>query len=333
MANDYEYLEATVDEIELNTKKVTEIDDSTTYTEEQYPTVEAVKDYVNSHSSQITVDDALSDASENPVQNKIIKSALDGKLDLKGGVMQGVLNMSGNNIINVGQLTFLNNKMLNMNNGRIINLTVPTIPTGATNKKYVDDADALNEKLANKVTTLENADNVKYPTTLAVKNAIEAIPASPATRYKLCVLKANWSNFGFTYSQREDGAYFECGFEIPIGVINDNVYTPKTNPVFPLAYGEDTGYWNIDYALSFGKGSATYLNEQVEVSIPFDKTEAELMEESELASVRISLLMKCDTVEEAQEWAEQFEQMKDVFTKVDFVYETFVEQTVEFIEE
>lgn len=71
---------------------------------------------------------------------KQTSSALDGKLDLTGGTMQGLLNMNGNSITNVGQLAFFNNKILNMSNGRIINLAAPTIPTGAANKKYVDDA-------------------------------------------------------------------------------------------------------------------------------------------------------------------------------------------------
>lgn len=37
--------------------------------------------------SSVTVDSALSATSENPVQNKVIKSALDGKLSLSGGTL------------------------------------------------------------------------------------------------------------------------------------------------------------------------------------------------------------------------------------------------------
>lgn len=39
--------------------------------------------------TQVTVDSALSATSENPVQNKVINSALDGKLSLSGGTMTG----------------------------------------------------------------------------------------------------------------------------------------------------------------------------------------------------------------------------------------------------
>ena len=41
----------------------------------------------------ITVDSALSSTSENPVQNKVVKSALDEKLSLSGGTMTGTLVM------------------------------------------------------------------------------------------------------------------------------------------------------------------------------------------------------------------------------------------------
>ena len=39
--------------------------------------------------TQVTVDSALSSTSENPVQNKVINSALDGKLSTSGGTMTG----------------------------------------------------------------------------------------------------------------------------------------------------------------------------------------------------------------------------------------------------
>lgn len=47
--------------------------------------------------TQVKVDSALSSTSENPVQNKVINSALDGKLSLSGGTMTG--DVSFNNSI------------------------------------------------------------------------------------------------------------------------------------------------------------------------------------------------------------------------------------------
>ena len=45
-----------------------------------------------------SVDSALSDTSENPVQNKVINSALDGKLSTSGGTMTGDIQFSAGDI-------------------------------------------------------------------------------------------------------------------------------------------------------------------------------------------------------------------------------------------
>lgn len=45
--------------------------------------------------TQVTVDSALSSTSENPVQNKVVKSALDGKLSTSGGTMTGNIGFGG----------------------------------------------------------------------------------------------------------------------------------------------------------------------------------------------------------------------------------------------
>lgn len=48
--------------------------------------------------TQVTVDSALSATSENPVQNKVINSALDGKLSLSGGTMTGDIQFTDGDI-------------------------------------------------------------------------------------------------------------------------------------------------------------------------------------------------------------------------------------------
>ena len=42
-----------------------------------------------------SVDSALSSTSENPVQNKVINSALDGKLSTSGGTVSGAVTFNG----------------------------------------------------------------------------------------------------------------------------------------------------------------------------------------------------------------------------------------------
>lgn len=45
---------------------------------------------------EITIDTAMSSESKNPVQNKVVKEALDGKVSLSGGTMTGVLKAYAN---------------------------------------------------------------------------------------------------------------------------------------------------------------------------------------------------------------------------------------------
>ena len=52
-------------------------------------------DGVEAGANKTTVDSALDSASENPVQNKAVKSALDGKLDKTGGTLTGNLRVTG----------------------------------------------------------------------------------------------------------------------------------------------------------------------------------------------------------------------------------------------
>lgn len=67
--------------------------------------------------TQVTVDSALSATSENPVQNKVINSALDGKLSLLGGTMTS--NISFNNSL-VGILKADKNGGLVLSGGNTI---------------------------------------------------------------------------------------------------------------------------------------------------------------------------------------------------------------------
>jgi hypothetical protein len=118
----------------------------------------------------VAVDNALSDTSENPVQNKVVKSALDGKLDLKGGIMRGKINMGGYDITNVNELA------LRVGDGKITNLTDPTSAKDGANKNYVDTQDAFNEKLANKVTKFTGDEtDTQYPSAKLVNDTVTDI--------------------------------------------------------------------------------------------------------------------------------------------------------------
>ena len=117
-------------------------------------------------SVNVVVDNALSDTSTNPVQNKVVKSALDGKLDLSGGTMNGKITMGGNDITDI--------RVLAMRTGGVIsNLADPIKTKDAANKNYVDTQDALNEKLANKVTAFSSPTDTEYPSAKLVSDALD----------------------------------------------------------------------------------------------------------------------------------------------------------------
>lgn len=68
----------------MNTMEVNGFTDTITPDADGYSlaTDKAVKDYVDANKTTVTVDDSLSDSSTNPVQNKVIKAAVDGKANV-----------------------------------------------------------------------------------------------------------------------------------------------------------------------------------------------------------------------------------------------------------
>lgn len=68
----------------MNTMEVNGFTDTITPDADGYmlATDKAVKSYVDANKTTVTVDDSLSDSSTNPVQNKVIKAAIDGKADV-----------------------------------------------------------------------------------------------------------------------------------------------------------------------------------------------------------------------------------------------------------
>ena len=68
----------------MNTMEVNGFTDTITPDADGYmlATDKAVKSYVDANKTVVTVDSSLSDSSTNPVQNKVIKAAIDGKADV-----------------------------------------------------------------------------------------------------------------------------------------------------------------------------------------------------------------------------------------------------------
>lgn len=71
--------------------------------------------------ANITVDSALSSTSTNPVQNKVVNSALSGKLSLSGGTMTGTLTVNGGDKAGGSKIVFETGK------GQITNSATGTL--------------------------------------------------------------------------------------------------------------------------------------------------------------------------------------------------------------
>ncbi len=109
----------------------------------QAATKKYVDDAVAASGGSVAVDSALSDTSENPVQNKVVKAALDGKVSCQptGSGESGVYGMKD------GQEQFIkytrsddpNTLVYRDSNGFFV-VHTPTGEWHPTNKKYVDDA-------------------------------------------------------------------------------------------------------------------------------------------------------------------------------------------------
>lgn len=106
----------------------------------------ATKKYVDEAvaAGNITVDPALSDSSENPVQNKVVKSAIDKKLAMR---TDGASQVRFYAITTDGQQTTYRatdtaqyNTVPLRNEKNNFHVGTPTVDTECANKKYVDDA-------------------------------------------------------------------------------------------------------------------------------------------------------------------------------------------------
>ena len=159
----YSYIDAPASAIELNTNKVDEIQDGTTYPEEKYPNVEAVKEYVgdiggvatlnglngavtigngtnssvevDGHTIKINIpfDTEFDEDSENALQNKVLTGSLRQLSQLLTEVMNTV--------------EWKRNKVTSISNA--------STDTQYASAKCTYDALTAKEDVANKVTSID----------------------------------------------------------------------------------------------------------------------------------------------------------------------------------
>lgn len=215
-------------------------------------------------------------------------------------------------------------------------------PNAEAVKEYVAGHEATGyEVTANKATVIDDtADNTKYPTTLAVKNAVEAIPASPATKTRVVVTPEDIEELSASHGSggtAEKPYYAIIWGKIPIGKIVDGAYVPTTNPAFLVVFDGLNECWILDRDAVIKSASfvATYQG----TTLPFFMDTIELnnnqfLIENDTVIWYFEAKMYFKTQAEAEQTAEIMQQLisTGAIQNMKFIYETFVEKNLEFEE-
>lgn len=223
----YGGLSSKLSEKEDVSNKVTTIDSTSTDT--QYPSAKAVYDNLTILSSDIdtvsttltgkedvsnkvTIIDSNSTDTQYP-SAKLMYDQLALKLNRSGGTITK-LTVSG--ALKIGA-------NMNANNKRIYGVATPTSTSDATNKAYVDAADALAEKLANKVDTIDSTSTtIQYPSAKCVYDNLTTLSSSISAISTSLTGKEDTSNKVTTLSSANTDTEYpsaKCVYDL-IGDIN-----------------------------------------------------------------------------------------------------------------
>ena len=214
-------------------------------------------DGVEAGANETTVDAALDAASENPVQNKAVKAALDGKLSTLGGEISGHLDVgqtvSAEGAVSVGRTstdTGIHFEKAASDAGRIshgsdpmtgvspiarLKVASPTEDDDAATKKYVDDR-AVRYDAAQ---TLDDAQKAQARDNIDAPSAFAPILTSPVMLRKF----GETQSAGVYLSTVDTG---EKHAEIKLEDVNENTPVAIANLRTPTGAGTD------DYAATKG---------------------------------------------------------------------------------
>ena len=214
-------------------------------------------DGVEAGANKTTVDAALDAASENPVQNKAVKAALDGKLSTLGGEISGHLDVgqtvSAEGAVSVGRTstdTGIHFEKAASDAGRIshgsdpmtgvspiarLKVASPTEDDDAATKKYVDDR-AVRYDAAQ---TLDDAQKAQARDNIDAPSAFAPILTSPVMLRKF----GETQSAGVYLSTVDTGEKYA---EIKLEDVNENTPVAIANLRTPTGAGTD------DYAATKG---------------------------------------------------------------------------------
>ena len=153
---------------------------------------------------------------------KLVFDQLALKLDKSGGT---VTKLTVSSTLKIGA-------NMNANSKRIYGLAAPTGTSDATRKAYVDAADALAEKLANKVTTIDSTStSTEYPSASAVWDLVQDNTTTIATTIDSSSTNSDAAGAAAVYEYGQN--------------IKDAIVTTLTTTSVNL-YQLEPGFYNID---------------------------------------------------------------------------------------
>lgn len=193
-------------------------------------------DGVEAGANKTIVDDAMSDTSTNPVQNKAVKTALDSKLDKKGGTLTGNLKVTG---------AVFSDSGLSFGTGENIHFTkaaddAAKLAHGAAD---VDDNVPLARLKVAAPTEGDDAATKQYVDALAAENVQDFLNA-PVLTSPVMIRKAGATTSSGVYLSTVDTG--EKQAEIRLEDVNENSPVAIANLRTPTGTGTD------DYAATKG---------------------------------------------------------------------------------
>ena len=218
----------------------------------------ATKKYVDEAvaAGNITVDPALSDTSENPVQNKVVKSAIDGKLTRQPGGVDYYAAVYTEDP--VGHQTMVamasdvkNNAIVVRDpNGRF-EAAAPASDSDVANKKYVDDAVAGASSGGGRASSFAwRADSFDEQVTTKTIS----MPSFTASELKNALIFVR-GTYQYTDSELAAWQTTMCTAEYPLPGDSYTIDSPATPVEIRISNSGDDGYAVVSFTV--GEGSIT----------------------------------------------------------------------------
>jgi len=235
-------------------------DDTATST--KYVTGLQLKNYVGS----ITVDDALSDSSANPVENHVVYDGLATKLNLSGGTMTGHLDMGDYRLTNMQRLSF------NDGSGYIIEFIDDDdmVGTGISGNKKISSSSSIKAYVDNTFKHIKTS-GFNYSSTAGTK---VYIPLGATTGESFSLSGGNeWRHMVVPFDGYLDQVIFRseevCGSTI-VGLHKSSSGTEVPNSTASAEVTVDMHYDDIAYKFDFTTNNTFSAGDIIAIS--FDPT-------------------------------------------------------------